>query len=140
MGEVMGETLYHFTAARLINRIKLQGITLGGVIDLDEKGRIILHRGYIWLTTNPDFYNQEWNSMTTIPYDRAEFRITLSIPPAYQDKVINWLEFCASGGVRPYVAEQLNAFGDPENWRLFKGVIYRKWFTSIDRKPIVAPV
>lgn len=130
--------LYHFTAARLIKRIKREGLTLGGVLDRDSAGRLIARTGYIWLTTNDNFYAQDWNSMLIIPYDRAEFRITVRVPTTYEGRVINWLEYCASGNIAPDIAEHLNAIGDPHNWRLYRGVIPPAWFKAVNRKLIVA--
>lgn len=130
--------LYHFTAARLVERIKREGITLGGVLDI-VKGQTVIRRGHLWLTVNANFYDQEWNSMETILYDRAEFRITVEVPTAEAHKVINWVEFCNNGGVHKEVSRTLNALGDPENWRLFKGAIPPAWFTAIDRKLLAIP-
>ena len=129
--------LYHFTAAKLVNRIKREGITLGGVLDIVNE-KLVLRRGLLWLTVNSDFHNQEWNSMRTIPYDRCEFRITVNVPADSECHIINWLEYCASGNISNEMADGLNAIGDPENWRLYRGIIWPKWFTAIDRKLIVA--
>lgn len=131
--------LYHYTAACLIERIKREGITLGGVLDR-RNGRLVLRTGYIWLTTNANFHGQAWNTRVTIPYDRAEYRITVEIPAAREQNVINWLDYCADGKIPPDIAADLNSIGDPENWRLYKGAIPTQWFQAVDRKLILEAV
>lgn len=127
--------LYHYTAACLIGRIKREGVTLGGVLDRSG-GRLILRTGYVWLTANPNFHDQAWNTRVTIPYDRAEYRITVEIPDAHERNVIQWLDYCASGRIPRDIAEDLNSIGDPENWRLYRGKIPVQWFHAVDRKLI----
>lgn len=126
--------LYHFTAARFIDRIKSEGITLGAVLVGMADGKPQIQTGLIWLTANPDFYAQTWNSRLTIKYDRAAYRITVEIPPSHQRRVLNWPLFCLGRVSRP-IAQVLNSYGDPENWRLFEGVIPPEWFRAIDAKP-----
>lgn len=131
--------LYHYTAACLIERIKREGITLGGVLDRHNE-RLVLRTGYIWLTANSDFHDQAWNTRVTIPYDRSEYRITIEIPATREHNVINWLDYCAGGKIPVDIAANLNSIGDPENWRLYKGKIPPQWFQAIDRKLILEAV
>jgi hypothetical protein len=132
--------LYHFTAARFIESIKREGITLGAVLTGIKNGKPILQQGYLWLTVNIDCHDQEWcKNRVTIPYDRSAFRITVDVPFYAEKRVINWLDFCNSGRVQKEVVELLNAYGDPENWRLFRGYIPPQWFKFVDRKNLVQP-
>jgi hypothetical protein len=132
--------LYHFTAARLIESIKREGITKGAVLKgfKNDKPEFLL--GYLWMTINPAFSDQEWcKNRVMIPYDRAAYRITVDVPHYSESRVINWIEFCNQGRVSRDVAELLNAYGDPENYRLFRGYIPPQRFKAIDAKTIIQP-
>ena len=120
--------LYHFTSKHHIEGCKRQGIKLGVLPDF-KNGKVVLVKGFQWLTTNPNF-SQEWNTQQEIKYDRTEYRITIQIPRIYKHKILNWLELSKNNKVAKY----LNAFGDRENWRIFKGIIRPTWFEAIDHK------
>lgn len=119
--------LYHFTALHLLPNILNQGITLG-MVPVNYKPQFIT--GYQWLTVNPDF-QQSWNGQINVKYDRAAVRLTIEIPSIWQNKVQNWLQVCRK---LSDVHDDLNCFGDPENWRLFKGVIRPAWIKSVVKR------
>lgn len=123
--------LYHYTARRFIPSIQENGIRLGHVPNI-VNGQFRLIYGYIWLTTNEDCHQQEW-AQGSLSYDRSEYRITVTVP---ERNVIRWLDFCATGKITAEAVLTLNAFGDPENWRLFPSRIEPERISAIDRKRI----
>ena len=72
-------TLYHFTAKHLSENIKNTGLTLGA-IPVMMFNRMVIIRGYIWLTDNPNRHEQYWDTMKVIPYSRTDVRLTVNIP------------------------------------------------------------
>jgi hypothetical protein len=124
--------LYHFTSPLHVESCKKNGLTRG-VIPLLVNGKIAILPGYQWLTANPDF-NQSWanTEYTTLPYDRTAFRLTVVIPKkTAQGQLFKWLDLCHKFPIDEY----LNAYGDPENWHIFKGKIKPSWIRAIDKKP-----
>jgi len=87
-------TLYHFTAAHMLPKIKREGLTLGR-IPWRKRGKTILIPGYQWLTSNPEFDqsrrltafrrqrnlrssesgNYVWSSFSKRSYSRTESRL-----------------------------------------------------------------
>jgi hypothetical protein len=118
--------LYHFTSRHHIDSVKRGGI-VRGVLPVPGVGIV---PGFQWCTINPSF-NQSWNVMHQVEYDRTEYRITIKIPKKHQKRVFNWLEFC-NGTTIDFGF--LNTYGDPENWRLYQGRIKPGWFRQIDLK------
>lgn len=130
-------TLYHFTAEHLARQILREGITKGVIPLFDQRGRFTgIRRGYIWLTSDPDFASQEWCAERhLIPYDRAAVRLTVEIPPEseYNASLASDLlprEFSTS-------AFLLETAGS-DKWRIYRGKVFRKWITAIEHKPMVA--
>ena len=124
--------LYHFTARHLLEGCKAKGLILGCVPWIGASGKLELINGYQWLTTNPE-YQQEWCNpeFSNLEYRRNAVRITVEIPLCFAKRVKQWLAFCKGNTL----AKDLNAFGDPQNWRLFKGAVSASWFTAIDFNP-----
>ncbi len=126
--------LYHFTAAHLFEKIKVEGITLGAIPYFNSIGELKINRNYLWLTVNKDFC-QGWNTMSNIPYDRAAVKISVNIPKSYENRVFEWLKI---GKGLTGMFDTLNFIGDPGNWRLFKGKIPPKWFVDVEIKQSTA--
>jgi hypothetical protein len=122
--------LYHFTSKHHIESCKREGLTLG-LIPFLSNGQIDAIDGHQWLTENLN-YDQAWNSMLAVKYDRTEYRITINIPKKHHGSVLFWLDFCEEN---PGKFDYLNTYGDPWNWRLFVGRVKPGWFGKIDRKP-----
>lgn len=121
MGAIFLE-LYHFTSPVHLPGILKEGITKG-VIPLSGLPFPKFLTGYQWLTTNPNF-KQSWNEGSTLPYDRNAYRLTIKIPNFHILKIKRWTQVCHK--LTP-LADDLNGFGDPENWRVFKGVVRLQW-------------
>ena len=80
--------------------------------------------GYQWLTTNPDF-DQAWCRASRLPYKRNEVRLTVKIPDRALKNVQRWLQYCVENP-DPY-QDDLNCYGDPENWVLYRGNVNPIW-------------
>lgn len=89
--------------------------------------------GFQWLTKNKSF-DQSWTDpkLSTLPYQRNEYRITIKVPRASRKNLIRWLDYFEQK-LKGSEASVLNDFGDPENWYLFKGIVESKWFKKIHK-------
>lgn len=124
--------LYHFTAAHLLDKIKIEGLTLG-VIPVRFRPVKFL-RPYQWLTSNPN-WNQSWTDETgSIGYPRNVYRLTINIPGKARRNLHNWIRF-GELNVPSNVLDTLNAYGDPENWHVFSGKINPSWVVEIVQNP-----
>jgi len=127
---MMPKTLYHFTSPRHIHSVLDEGLTMGHIpISLDPPR---LRSGYQWLTRDKSF-DQAWNSMTNLDYDRTAYRLTIEIPNIAMGKLIDWTSNY-EGLVEPHAWKSLNAGGHPNQWVLFKGVIRPQWFVDVTAK------
>ena len=129
-------TLYHFTSPKHIHGVLRDGLSMGRVLISMDPLRAC--SGYQWLTTNPD-WEQSWNTMTNLDYDRTAYRLTISIPRIARSKLIKWVPH-GKRMVEPHAWRALNSDGTPENWVLFKGVVRRQWFDAVDAKDEYMPV
>jgi len=122
--------LYHFTAAHLIEKIKREGLTKGMVPVTTHPPRFLT--GLQWLTADGEF-DQAWCAQKIlVPYDRNAYRITVKVPKKHRKNVLHWLMVC---DVNKFpAAVELNRYGDPENWRIYRGFIRPGWFREIKRK------
>lgn len=120
--------LYHFTSRYHVQDVLRTGI-IKGVIPAGVPLAPTLVHGYQWLTLNPS-PNQSWTKGSTLPYDRCEYRLTVKIPKAFEINVLNWL---AVGHSLTNITDDLNSYGDPENWRLYKGNIPPDWIKRVER-------
>lgn len=122
--------LYHFTSPLHVDGCKKEGICKGS-IPLYQNKRFGLLPGWQWLTTNPSF-NQEWanTEFSTLPYDRTAFRLTVVIPKTAKKYLHRWLDIHDKFPTDSC----LNAFGDPENWYVFKGRIKPGWIRKVEYK------
>jgi hypothetical protein len=122
-------TFYHFTADRFIKSIKKNGLIHGKL--LTSLYPTIHHSArWQWLTTNSSF-DQEWAIGTgSLPYKRNEVRITVTIPKHHKVNLKPWSQVKF---IVPEVATLLSAYGDPENWWLYEGIILPKWLGEIIR-------
>ena len=126
----MGMKLYHFTSRHHIQSCREQGLTLGMIPVSIYPIKLI--SGYQWLTKNKSF-EQAWYKYSTLPYRREEYRITVVIPKAQMKNVIPWLQYCEDTKLES--AADLKAFGDPQNWMLFRGIVLPEWFRKISHNP-----
>jgi len=129
-------TLYHFTAARFVDRILAEGLTLGALLVEFKPGKTPkIDTRYRWLTASPE-WDQEWSHGTgRLPYKRNERRLTVEIPKSGERDVLVW------NVVGPYLSREyamLSAYGDPHNWRLFNGSVPREWIVAVDRNPLLS--
>ena len=122
--------LYHFTSANHVQGCLRDGITLG-MIPVLQDGKIGVIPGWQWLTVNPSF-QQVWanTEFTILPYDRTAFRLTVIIPKTAQKQLFRWLDICNKFPIDRH----LNAYGDPENWYVFRGRIKAGWIRKVDLK------
>lgn len=121
--------LYHFTAKHLLKGIQQEGLTRGVMLKSLRPVEFIFNKQ--WLTKNRSF-DQSWAEGTgRLPYKRNECRLTIQIPEHLQEKLKPWsqMKFLV-----PEVADDLSAFGDPENWLIFDGAILPDWIVKIDFK------
>lgn len=122
--------LYHFTAARFVPSIRRDGITRGFVLVSYEP--LALLDDYRWLTVN-GLWSQEWAEGTgRLPYRRDEVRITVNVPASHENRVHDWT---VVGKLISLEWQMLNMFGDPENWRLYRGDIPKSWLSTIEYNP-----
>ena len=116
--------LYHFCPKWMLAGIVRDGLTKGSIPFMNADGKVMLRYGYQWLTMNPDF-NQSWNEGSSLPYDRTECRLLVTIPPGDQwERLIPWLSNCQE---LSNMHVDLNSYGDPENWIVFRGKIPVEW-------------
>lgn len=123
-------TLYHFTAERFLNGIKREGLTRGHMLASLKPVRLIANKQ--WLTSNAEF-SQSWlNPRSILPYKRNEIRLKIIIPDQAKDNCRPWsqMKFLV-----PDVAQDLSAFGDPENWYIYDGHIPPTWIESVELNP-----
>ena len=128
----MGMKLYHFTSKHHIESCLARGLVMGVIpVSIDP---VEVIPGYQWLTKNKRF-QQSWchPSYSSLPYRRDEYRIMVVIPKSQRKNVIPWLQYCEETKIES--AADLNAFGDPHNWMLFKGKVRPEWFKKTHRNP-----
>lgn len=117
--------LYHFTAKRFVSAIEKHGLTMGRMLKSVQPLQFILKKQ--WLTKNEDFA-QEWAKGTgRLPYKRNEVRLTVEIPKSHEANCKPWSQMRF---LTPDVAEDLSAFGDPENWYVYDGFVPPEWITE----------
>ncbi len=132
-GELKENQYFHFCADLFLCRvggIKDVGITLGK-IPFMKNGKFYFLDGYQWLTKNSTF-NQSWNESSTLPYDRTANRLVVEVKRQKKHQVYKWMDFCERH--KNDLSDDMNAFGDPENWYIFNGIIPVSWIVAIDQK------
>ncbi|OPX91906.1 MAG: hypothetical protein A4E53_00626 [Pelotomaculum sp. PtaB.Bin104] len=117
---------YHFTSPYHLKPIMVHGITRGVIPTGTLLNPHFVH-GYQWLTINPEF-TQSWNEGSSLPYNRCAFRLTIEIPRQQRNKIIEWLKVCDKIST---MADDLNGYGDPQNWRLYHGEIPPNWIMAV---------
>jgi len=126
--DTISKPLYHFTPSWMLDSIKKTGIREGRVIVQERPPKF--KAGHQWLTVNPDF-NQSWDALSTLPYDRTENRIEVKIP-----RIQNLFKWSLFG--KKIAGEEmfnvLSAYGDPENWYIYRGIISPGYFVEIVQK------
>ena len=116
-------TIYHFCAAKHVKQILRQGLTVGGIAEPTPTG-FILHRGYNWLTLDPDPKNQSWATRNAIRYSRTAWRLTIEIPESKVFRLLDRENVCA---LYPSCELLFDNFPGSENWRVFYGMIPKNW-------------
>ncbi len=124
--------LFHFTSSQHAEGCRREGLTKGAIPMMVE-GKYGLSHGWQWLTSNPDF-KQEWANpdFSTLPYDRTGVRFTIVIPKTARSNLYRWLDVSKS----PLIDPAMNAFGDPENWWVFKGRVKPAWIRKVVEKDV----
>lgn len=157
------KTLYHFTSAHALDRIRKEGITRGALawhldrsnrpclirhpnerqLNSDQlavirksenEGRIPRRPGYQWLTCNPS-WEQSWAFHSHLEFPKNAYRITVVIPPrVVERRLSSWAELC-----RRYNPDSAAVFNTPafdwENWFVHYGPIPPMAFLEIERNP-----
>ena len=123
--------LYHFTARRFAGPIRRDGLHRGHVaVSLEP---VYLLGNYQWLTRRKS-WQQEWaEGSGNLPYRTDEVRLTVDIPKGHEAKVLprdRW-----EGLMTEETARVLTAFGDPDNWVVFHGVIPPTWIVKAESNP-----
>lgn len=127
--------LYHFSARHMADAIMREGITRGFVL-VDFGPPIRMCHDYRWLTTNAN-WDQSWSEGTgRLKYRRNESRLMIDIPMSESHRISPWKQI---GPLISREYETLSAFGDPENWRLFRGNIPREWIVLRSENPNYGP-
>lgn len=128
----MPKTVYHFCPKWMLESILQHGLTRGSILCTAPGGKVGLHHGYQWLTTNPN-WDQTWCEQSSPPYKRNECRLTISIPDG-DEALQSWLyRYCIA---HPDPAQHiLNSYGDPQNWMVYAGSIDPEWIVKIEENP-----
>lgn len=125
-----GVTVYHFSQAARIESILRDGISRGMIPTISYA----LIPGYQWLTVDPSWTAQGWNTNHAgyIP-DRTAVRFTVIIPPSHTARLIAWNGFarCVLGWPSEYL-RNFNAEGGSEGtpWRIYQGRIRAAWIVA----------
>lgn len=123
--------LFHFTGRGFLRGILAEGLKLGSIpVMMKNKDSVHLLTGYQWLTKNGDFL-QHWESKSTLPYRRNDYRLSIEIPPYAYTQLMRWQVYAEKQSWLHNTAEVLNSFGDPENWFVFKGIVLPEWIKSV---------
>lgn len=127
--------VYHFTSTTLIPRVSREGLTKGALPwNMQHDGTPEMRRGFQWLTTDPEWFNQGWCLMGNLPFSRNAYRITIDIPLPWERRVFKWSEMVRR--CQPDSAEVLDKVGgDTSKWMVFAGRIPPQWFIAIARNP-----
>lgn len=135
---------YHFTAAHLLKKILEEGLTLGTTPALwADRGAKYLEfiTGTQWLTINKTF-EQDWHppkSMRTLPYARADYRLTIEIPNAQRSHIFTWDDFynlhMKRAGYLKLPMYDSPMFCVPGDWRIFVGNIHPLWIKDYVENP-----
>lgn len=133
--------LYHFTASRLLPKIRKQGLTIGGIACFNKKAIFvgILQETFIWLTSNPKF-EQPWENPNPqerrlIKYSRTDWRITINVPKQLNQNLIKWTDFKTNEIINETTYSLLSETGGIEDWWLYRGTIPKHWFIDLTINP-----
>lgn len=128
--------LYHFCAPQFLEGIRREGLTLGRTPFQLPTGRLGFIQGTQWMTVNPDF-EQAWNPMDTIRYDRTAYRLTYAIPKDAREHLATWWQLKArmiaklgEGCIWPH----FEVDQDLENWRIYMGRVHPVWLRKVEAK------
>lgn len=125
--------LYHFCPDFMLDSILREGLTRGQIAWIENRTARFV-KDMQWLTSNGDPNQQEWCNpeYANLPYDRAANRVSVNIPEAREWALSKWLSLGPL--VVPAVQfANLNAWGDPENYWIFRGVIPPDWLSDVER-------
>lgn len=127
--------IYHFCAPQFLDGIQKQGLTLG-MTPYRASGKVAYLRNTQWMTVNPEF-NQKWNGMVTLRYDRTAFRLTYAIPKHVRSHLLTWWEMKArmqrelgEGCILPGFDDDVDA----DSWRIFLGRVKSGWLRAVKAK------
>jgi len=130
--------LYHFCAPQFLRSIQERGLILGVTPFRVDENKTSFLRYTQWMTVNPSF-EQSWNGMVTVKYDRTAFRLTYAIPKGERSHVLTWQELKAR--MQRSLGENCIPIGfdnhdycDPDNWRIFMGRVKPGWLRGVTAK------
>ena len=122
-------TLYHFCAERHVKQILRQGLTQGGLTEPTPTG-FFLHKGWTWLTKDPDPNNQSWATHIMVKNKRTAWRLTIEIP---NDEIRKLYDRSRIRMLYPACDLLFQGYLGSENWRVFHGVIPKEWIVQADK-------
>ena len=122
-------TLYHFCSDKHVKKILRQGLTIGYLTEPTPQG-FIIHKGWIWLTTNLDPKNQSWATRNVVKYIRTAYRLKIDIPDSELDRMYDREKLTA---LYPSCGVLFDGWPGSENWRVFKGIIHKEWIVDYGR-------
>jgi hypothetical protein len=128
--------LYHFCAPQFLDGIQENGLILGMTPLCGKQKQILWLRNTQWMTVNP-LFEQSWNGMVSIHYDRTAYRLTYAIPKNERSHLLTWWELKArmqrkfgEGCILPGFDDD----ADANNWRIFLGRVKPGWLRAVKAK------
>ena len=129
--------LYHFCAAAFLEKIKREGLTLGAT-PVQVSGRLFLVPKTQWLTVRAEF-DQYWNGMVTLPYDRTAYRIEVKVPHDRARDLLDWATLKGRlqkiHGANCILTDFDVPEAHPEDWRIYLGHIKPQWLRKVVANP-----
>lgn len=128
--------IYHFCADRHVKRILHEGLRIGGVMVPSATGFRMIAT-YIWLTLDSNPKHQSWATRSMIPYSRTDWRLTIEIPEADAQRLMDRdaLEAEIPGSEALFIG-----WPGSENWRVYHGFIPKEWIVAVDDMRVEAKV
>ncbi len=125
--------LYHFCSRLDIESIKKEGLTKGmcPVLNFDspQLDNIRIIQKCQWLTQNPNFDQQTWDTQTHLNYARTDYRLTIHIPKKHNRKLVTALSFVKTlpTSAQGFVTE----YPGGEDWYIYLGKILPQWIKEV---------
>jgi hypothetical protein len=124
--------LYHFCAPQFLEGIQREGLTKGCTPVRSGDGVSLIPMQQ-WLTKNPSF-EQSWNGRVLVKYDRAAYRLTISIPKDARKTLFAFVPtYRQALGER--MLPDFDADEDCKNWFVFIGKVKAGWIRHVSKIP-----